>query len=90
MSAYARLTESSMGLKASSLFLNRKIVPKPFKDRRASLFVFLLTSIRAVKKSVKIRFTCSLVELVTRDSAANETRAYSPLDVFYFKIKSTH
>ena len=55
---------------------------------RASLFVFLLTSIRAVKKSVKMRFTCSLVELVTRESAANETRAYSPLDVFYLQVNN--
>ena len=55
-------------------------------DRRASLFVLRLTSMSAVNKSVKIRFTCSLVELVTRESAANETRACSPLDVFCLKF----
>ena len=61
-----------MGLNASSRFLKRYSVPKPFILICASFPVLRLTSTSAVNISVKIRLTYSLVEEVTRDSDANE------------------
>ena len=58
-------------------------MPKPFMQTLASLFVFLLTSISAVKKSVRTRLTCSLVELVTRLSEAKERVVCSLFGVDY-------
>jgi len=40
---------------------------------RASLFVFLLVSIKAAKMSVRIVFAYSLDEFVTSDNDANES-----------------
>lgn len=72
-SSFAKSIDSSITLNASSLFLNKYIVPKPFILMRASLFVLRLTSTRATKKSVKNLLTCSLVELVIRDRDAKES-----------------
>ena len=49
----------------------------------ASLLVFLLVSIKAAKRSVRIRFDYSFDELVTRESDANDNSESSALDVSY-------
>ena len=74
VSSYAKFIDSSIGLKANSLFLNKYSVPKPFMFILASLPVFLLTSTRAVKISPRRRLTCSLVAFVTSDREAKERR----------------
>ena len=77
------LIDSSIALKANSRFLNRYRVPRSFKLILASLLVFLLVSIKAAKRSVRIRFDYSFDELVTRESDANDNSESSALDVSY-------
>ena len=55
----------------------------------ASFPVLRLTSTRAVKKSVNIRFTYSLVALVTNDREANDRTAISLFFVDYLNIKAS-
>ena len=73
--------DSSIALKASSRFLNKYRVPMSFKLMRASLLVFLLVSIRAAKKSVRILLVYSLDTFVTRASDAYDSTESSALDV---------
>ena len=49
----------------------------------ASLPVFRLTSMSAVNRSVSTRLTYSFVELVTKDSDANESAVCSLFGVAY-------
>ena len=75
------LIDSSTALKASSRFLNKYRVPMSFKLMRASLFVFLLVSIKAANMSVRIRLAYSLDALVTRARDAHDSTVSSALDV---------
>ena len=77
--------DSSSALNASSLFLNRYMVPNPFMLTRASLPVFRLVSISAAKRSVRAFLTNSLEEFVTRDSDANERMESSAFEIDYTK-----
>ena len=83
LSSVAKSINSSTLLKAISRFLKRKRVPKPLRHSLASLLVFRLTSTSAVNKSVKMRLTWSLVELVTSESEANESWVCSAFGVSY-------
>ena len=54
-----------------------------FRLMRASLLVFLLVSIKAAKRSVRIRLAYSFDAFVTSESDANDSCESSALDVSY-------